>query len=50
MSWNKEIWFRLRFTWDFDSFDSFGGVVGDVDVDTDGFSMVIKLRERKKGA
>lgn len=47
-SWRSQIWFRLRFTWDFDSFDCFGGVVGDVDVDTDGFSMVVELRERVK--
>lgn len=35
--------FSIDFTWDFNPFDCFGGVVGGMDVDADGFSVVIEL-------
>lgn len=38
-----------RQTRDLDSLDCFGGVVGDVDVDADGLSMVIQLLMMRHG-
>lgn len=34
---------KQSLTWYFNSFDSLGGVICDVDINTDGFSMIIQL-------